>query len=110
MISQDPSPSSDQPLLDEAIAEYLRDEAAGRAGNRQQWLDKYPECADELAEFFDDREGLDQLVMPIRLDQHGATINFPAPGLFTPTDVAAVAGMPGFVPEPPRLATTRSKA
>ena len=75
MISQDPSPSSDHPLLDEAIAEYLRAEATGRAGDRQQWLDRYPECADELAEFLDDREGLDQLMMPIRLDQHGAPIN-----------------------------------
>ncbi len=107
MVPQDPSPSSDQPLLDEAIAEYLRAEAAGRAGNRQQWLDRYPDCAEELAEFLDDREGLDQLMMPIRLDQQGSSINLRGAGRFPPTDVFLAAGMTGSAPEPPRLPTTR---
>src|SRR5262245_46435561 len=101
MLPQDPSPSSDEPLLDEAIAEYLGAEAAGSAGNRQQWLDRYPECAEELAEFLDDREGLDQMIMPIRLDQQGSSINLRGAGRFAPTDVLPAAGMAGSVLEPP---------
>ncbi|HEX2473923.1 MAG TPA: serine/threonine-protein kinase [Lacipirellulaceae bacterium] len=107
MFPQDPSPSSDQPLLDEAIAEYLRAEAAGRAGDRQQWLDRYPECADELAEFLDDHEGIDRLMMPIRSDQQGVPNNLRGADRFATTDVLPAVGVASVVPEPPRLPTTR---
>jgi eukaryotic-like serine/threonine-protein kinase len=107
MVAPDPSSDSDHDLLDEAIAEYLRAEAAGKAGNRQQWLDRYPACAEELAEFLDDREGLDRLVKPVRMDQQIAAINLRTAAFFGPADVPAAADIVGFAPEPPRLATTR---
>jgi serine/threonine-protein kinase len=107
MVSQDPSSDSDHDLLDEAIAEYLRAEAEGKAGDRQQWLDRYPDCAEELAEFLDDRDGLDRLMMPVRMDQQIAAINPRAAEILSPADVPAAADMAGFVPDPPRLATTR---
>src|SRR5687768_14018681 len=101
MVSQDPSSGSDHDLLDEAIAEYLRAEAAGKAGNRQQWLDRYPACAEELAEFLDDREGLDRLMMPVRMDQQIAAINLRATEFVSRADVPAADDTLGFVPEPP---------
>ena len=39
----------DEELLDSVIADFLRAESAGQAGDRQQWLDRYPACAAGLA-------------------------------------------------------------
>ncbi|HEY2881515.1 MAG TPA: protein kinase [Pirellulales bacterium] len=58
----------DDDRLDQAIAEFLRAESTGTAGNRQQWLDRYPECASALNEYFDDRDRLDGMMMPVRLE------------------------------------------
>ena len=55
-------------ILDEAIAEFLRAEAAGRVGDVQQWFERYPDCATALAEFFADRQGVDGLIAPVRQD------------------------------------------
>jgi serine/threonine protein kinase/Flp pilus assembly protein TadD len=68
MNSQGECISGDDSLIDQAIAEFLRAEAAGEAGDRQKWLDRFPECAESLAEFFDDREGVNQLMMPVRIN------------------------------------------
>jgi eukaryotic-like serine/threonine-protein kinase len=110
MVSQDPSSDSDHDLIDEAIAEYLRAEAAGKAGNRQHWLDRYPACAEELAEFLDDREGLDRMMMPVRMDQQIAAINLRAAESIRPVDVPEPTGADGFIPEPPQLTTTPYRA
>src|SRR5215831_789588 len=60
-------------LLDRAIAEYLRAESAGKAGNRDEWLKRYPACARALVEFFEDRQQLDRLVTPIREERSGGS-------------------------------------
>jgi serine/threonine protein kinase len=42
-------------------------------GSREEWLARYPECASALAQFFDDRERVDQLLLPVRENVPGAT-------------------------------------
>src|SRR5262245_1082208 len=64
-VSKNNDPWNDDPL-DRAIAEFLRAEAAGNSGSREEWLTRYPECASALSQFFDDREQVDQLLLPIR--------------------------------------------
>ena len=68
MSAQGETPIGDDSLIDVAIAEFLRAEAAGEAGERQQWLERFPDCADSLAEFFDDRDGIDRMMMPVRIN------------------------------------------
>src|SRR4249919_3896874 len=68
MILHNESLNDDQLLLDQAIAEFLHAESAGGAGVRQQWLDRFPQCAGGLLEFFADRERVDRLMMPLRMD------------------------------------------
>jgi eukaryotic-like serine/threonine-protein kinase len=48
--------------LDEAVAQYLDAVEAGRAPNRDQFLARYPDLADDLAEFLDDRAQFQRLV------------------------------------------------
>ncbi|WP_171472736.1 WD40 repeat domain-containing serine/threonine protein kinase [Frigoriglobus tundricola] len=50
--------------LDEVIAEYLAESEAGRSPDREQFLSRYPELADDLAEFLDDRERILALARP----------------------------------------------
>jgi tetratricopeptide (TPR) repeat protein len=50
--------------LDEAIASYLRCEGDGRRPDPAVWIERYPDLADALGEFFADRMRLDQLVKP----------------------------------------------
>jgi WD40 repeat protein/tetratricopeptide (TPR) repeat protein len=50
----DPSRLDRERRLDEAIAEYLVAAEAGRAPDRGQFLARYPDLADDLAEFIDD--------------------------------------------------------
>ena len=69
MIVQESPSSSDEQLLDQAIAEFLREESEGKAGDRQQWLDRFPACAEGLKEFFEDRDKLDRLVSPAQIDR-----------------------------------------
>jgi tetratricopeptide (TPR) repeat protein/tRNA A-37 threonylcarbamoyl transferase component Bud32 len=107
MISQDPCPSGDEQLLDQAIAEFLRSEAAGEAGDRQQWLDRYPACAGCLAAFFDDRERVDRLMMPVRIDLQGPARGGEPTGIYPPPHSSAEADMRRFRPEPPLLSSTR---
>src|SRR5262245_25073152 len=64
-VSNDNDPRKDN-LLDQAIADFLRAEAEGTAGSRDEWLCRYPECATALAQFFDDRERVDELLLPVR--------------------------------------------
>ena len=66
MVSHNDDPHNgrvdDDELLDQAIAEFLRAESAGRAGEIQQWLDRYPNCAAALLEFFKDRQQINRQI------------------------------------------------
>src|SRR5262245_36961270 len=70
MVSHNDDPPNgrldDEELLDQAIAEFLRAESAGRAGEVQQWLDRYPACATGLLEFFKDRQQINCVMQPVR--------------------------------------------
>jgi tetratricopeptide (TPR) repeat protein/tRNA A-37 threonylcarbamoyl transferase component Bud32 len=65
--------SGGEELLDRVIAEFLRAESAGTAGDRADWLARYPGCATGLLEFFQDRQRLDRLVMPVRQERTSAS-------------------------------------
>jgi tRNA A-37 threonylcarbamoyl transferase component Bud32 len=52
--------------IDEVVTEYLKAVRAGRAGRREDWLRRYPDLAEELAEFFADREEVEQVAEPLR--------------------------------------------
>src|SRR5262245_26755990 len=71
--------------LDEAIVQYLEDVQAGHTPDREQFLARYPDLADELAGFLDDRDRI-QDILP-----------FPAAG---PTDARSTSGPGGTDPFP----------
>ncbi|MDY3561790.1 protein kinase [Gemmata sp. JC673] len=50
--------------LDAAVAEYLEAAERGQEPDRAEFLARYPDLADELSAFFDDREQFRQLVDP----------------------------------------------
>jgi WD40 repeat protein len=52
--------------LEEVVLAYLRDAGAGRAPDPRQLLDRHPDLAPELAEFFDAQDLLTPLVAPLR--------------------------------------------
>lgn len=56
--------SEDQ--LDLILAEYLRTVQAGSAPSRTHLLAQYPEYADELREFFADRDAVERVAAPLR--------------------------------------------
>jgi serine/threonine protein kinase/Tfp pilus assembly protein PilF len=105
MIHQQSSPSGDDSLLNRAIAEFLKADSAGTPGNRQQWLERYPQCAAELAEFFDDLEHVGGAVAPLRINSSD-----PPSQSNTTGDVAATSdplGTLDFSPPPSPLLSTR---
>ena len=53
--------------LDEVIGEFLVALDAGQNPNPRERLSRYPELCPELAEFFADRERMDELVEPLRI-------------------------------------------
>ena len=99
--------SDEQELIDQVIAEYLRAEAVGQAGQREQWLDRYPTCAEGLAEFFDNRERIGQLVVPVRIDQLIDERKRIANGDGKPARFSAEVDTVDFNPAPPKLSNTR---
>lgn len=59
------SPEYDE-RLQEILAEYLELTESGSKPDRESFLARYPELADELAAFLDDRDSIEKFVAPIR--------------------------------------------
>lgn len=93
--------------LDTAIAEFLRAEAVGEAGDRQQWLDRYPECAVRLQEFFDDREHFGRAIMPLRLEVPAQAANRSGQAGDELHDAISGLDTVDLRPEPPKLSSDR---
>ena len=58
--------SGRQQQLETVMAEYIRACDAGAAPDRQVFLERYPELAEDLRDFFSQRDHLNQLAGPIR--------------------------------------------
>jgi hypothetical protein len=52
--------------LDEVVTSYLRALAGGHAPERQEWLARHPDLADELTDFLAAQEEMDRLAGPLR--------------------------------------------
>lgn len=63
-MTDDPDNSSREARLDAAIAAFIRAEEAGSPQNREEWLARYPEFANDLAEFFAERDEFKRLATP----------------------------------------------
>ena len=53
-------------LLEAVIADYIRADETGLAPDRREILERHPELADELRQFFGQRDRMNQMVEPIR--------------------------------------------
>jgi eukaryotic-like serine/threonine-protein kinase len=63
--------------VDEVVAEYLRDTENGRVPDREHLLARHPDLADDLTEFFADRDQIERWARPFR---EGASPSpFPCP-------------------------------
>src|SRR5262245_50583848 len=109
MIPQGGPPNSDSQLIDRVIAEYLQADAEGRVGDRQEWLDRYPSCAAELAEFFNVRAQIDHLLMPVRIDQRYTPGGEGRTQVFTPVNPSEGVPDVDLRLDPPKLTSTRYK-
>src|SRR5262249_13041242 len=52
--------------LDEIITAYLRAVESGEPTNSEEWLVRYPDLRDELAEFSADRQHVERMAAPYR--------------------------------------------
>lgn len=70
--------------LSAALAEYLAAADDGSPGDRQAWLDRYPDLTAELIEFFTAHDAVDRLATPLReaittkrlAGDHATTVDF----------------------------------
>ena len=107
MISQGQPPNGESQLVDQVIAEYLKAESEGRAGDREEWLSRYPGCAADLAEFLDDRDRMNRMVAPIHLTRPHSAGDMQQAGIDLPRDEADGAQTVELSPLPPKLTSTR---
>jgi tetratricopeptide (TPR) repeat protein len=54
LTPNEPTDADRERRLDEAIAQYLAQQAAGKTPNREAWLAQFPDLADDLRAFLDD--------------------------------------------------------
>src|SRR5437763_7252271 len=80
MVSVDPPTSEHEALLDEVLTRYLRAADAGRAPPPKALFALYPDLADDLREFFADRDQLDRLAGPLRAAAGTEVCDTPAGG------------------------------
>ena len=52
--------------LDEVITAYLKAVEAGEPIDQAEWLQRYPDLADELAEFFAGQHSVERVAAPLR--------------------------------------------
>jgi hypothetical protein len=68
-------PSERVQKLDEVIAAFLEADQSGKAGDRDAWLQRYPELADELRRFFEQHDRLAHLAAPLRAAEPTPTVD-----------------------------------
>ena len=61
MLSCPPTEAQNNPHLETILASYLQAEEAGQVQDRQAWLDRYPDFADDLRAFFESRDVVPRL-------------------------------------------------
>src|SRR5262245_50096637 len=59
-------PTERERLLDRLVTAYLEAAEAGERPDRQEWLERHPALAAELAEFFADQDRVERVVAPLR--------------------------------------------
>jgi serine/threonine-protein kinase len=95
MAAEHPHPTDREQLLDEVVAAYLDAVETQGPQDPQPWLARYPELAQELAEFFTDEDRFGSLMAPLReAASSSATGPFSPHGLATPRDGTRVQGPP----------------
>ncbi len=94
--------------LDVAIAGYLRRKRSATPPDRQQWLERYPEFAPELAQFFADEDEIDGMAGQLRADLPPGSPDDQAGGRpIAPDDADVPQSTVTYRVEPPRVSADR---
>jgi hypothetical protein len=70
-MSQNGNEAAATQSLDNVLAAILGQADAGTVVNREEWLARYPQFADALAEFFADEERVGRWTAPLDPDRSG---------------------------------------